>query len=96
METYFVYAVFDLSCEWQGSPPVYRIYVNDEMFAERQWRWEKHFYLEEILQMQVPPGKYTVTVEPVDPYVAQFTVSNNRINHGPAWWKKRHRIIVQP
>lgn len=94
--TYFVHAEFDLRCNWQGQPPVYRVFVDDEMFAERQWCWDQRHFLREILQMQVPAGKYTVSIVPVGNQTAEFIVSNNQIIHGPARWQKTHRIIVQP
>lgn len=85
MTTHFIRAVFDLDCDWEGLPPVYRIYVNDELFAEREWRWIDH-YLEEILQIQAPSGKYFVKVEPIGPQISKFKSSNHRIEHGPARW----------
>jgi hypothetical protein len=85
METVFVKALFDLDCEWEGLPPVYRIYVNDELFAERTWTWTDH-YLTEILQVEAPPGQYEVRVEPVKPCLATFRVGNHRIGYGPGQW----------
>jgi hypothetical protein len=85
VDTVFVKAVFDLDCDWEGLPPVYRIYVNDELFTERTWRWTEH-YLEEILQIQAAPGRYRVRVEPVGPNLARFLADNHRVEHGPGQW----------
>lgn len=85
MNAVFVRAVFDLDCDWEGLPPVYRIYVNDELFAEREWRWTD-CYLHEILQIQGVPGTYRVSVQPVGPQIANFRSTNHRIEHGPAHW----------
>ena len=93
METQYVQAVFDLDCQWQGLPPVYRVYVNDELFTEREWRWTEH-YLEEILQLQVSPGIYRVRLESVGPNIAEFQRKNPRITHGPARWLDADRIEV--
>jgi hypothetical protein len=41
-------------------------------------------YLEEMLQIQAPPGKYQVRFELVDPKHASLTVKNVRIKTGPA------------
>ena len=38
----------DVSVDWQGDPPNYRVYVGDEMFTERTWIWQEQ-YLEEML-----------------------------------------------
>jgi len=83
--TVFVKAVFDLDCDWEGLPPVYRIYVNDELFTERTWCWTDQ-YLEEILQIQAPPGQYQVRVEPVGPNLAHFRATNHRVEYGPGRW----------
>jgi hypothetical protein len=68
---------------------VYRIFVNDELFAERTWVWTDH-YLTEMLQISAPPGDYHVTVQAVGPQLAQFTVTNHRVEHGPAEWVKKN------
>ena len=87
--TVFVKALFDIDCDWEGLSPVYRIFVNDELFAERTWVWTDH-YLTEMLQISAPPGDYRVTVEAVGPQLAQFRVTNHRVEHGPAEWVKKN------
>lgn len=94
MATHFIRAVFDLDCDWQGLPPVYRIYVNDELFAEREWRWTD-CYLEEILQIQAVQGRYTVHLEPVGPQIASFRCTNHRVEHGPAVWQDQNTLDIQ-
>lgn len=93
MNAEFVRAVFDLDCDWEGLPPVYRIYVNDELFAEREWRWTD-CYLEEILQIQAAPGRYTVRLEPVGPQIARFHTTNHRVEHGPAVWQDSNILEI--
>ena len=85
METVFVKAAFEIDCDWEGLNPAYRIYVNDELFTERTWIWNE-YKLQEILQIQAPPGEYRVRLEPVEPTLARFTVTNYDIQHGPAAW----------
>lgn len=87
--TVFVKALFDIDCEWEGLAPVYRIYVNDELFAERTWIWADR-YLTEMLQISAPPGDYSVSVETVGPQLARFTINNHRVEHGPAEWVKKN------
>lgn len=93
METVFVKAVFDLECEWEGLPPSYRIYVNDEMFAERTWIWSDH-YLQEILQIQAPKGTYSVRLEPLQPALARFVTSNHAVEYGPGSWLDQSRLEI--
>ena len=93
MQPSFVRACFNLDCEWQGLDPVYRIYVNDELFAERTFRWPG-CYLEENLQISAPVGVYHVRVEPVGHQLAQFTMGGHRIDHGPARWRDANTLEI--
>ena len=34
MTKQFVRVLANVNCEWEGLNPVYRVYVNDELFAE--------------------------------------------------------------
>ena len=81
----FVKAWFDLDCKWEGLPPSYRVYVNDELFAERTWIWTD-CYLSEMLQISAPAGIYRVRVDPVGPSLAHFTTGNHRVEIGPGSW----------
>ena len=83
MQREFVIVECDVHCKWTGPHPRYRCYVNDELFTERTWIWDS-VYLEEMLQIQAPPGKYQVKFELVDPKHASLTVKNVRIKTGPA------------
>jgi hypothetical protein len=95
MEPVFVRAVFNLDCRWEGLDPVYRIYVNNEMFAERTYRWTD-CYLEEHLQISAPPGTYRIRVEPVGPQIAKFITGGHRIDHGPAHWVDINTLEIRP
>ena len=83
MTRYFVRVLADVDCEWEGLNPSYRVYVNDELFAERTWRWTDD-YLEEMLQIEANPGDYQLRWELVPPCLAQLRVENVRVDHGPA------------
>jgi hypothetical protein len=93
VETQFVRAVFDLDCSWEGLPPVYRVYVRDELFAEREWRWTD-CYLEETLQIQAETGVYAVRIEPLVPNLAHFRAHNHRIEHGLARWNDHQMLEI--
>ena len=83
MFTKSVRVLCDVGCGWDGTPPRYRAYVNDELFTERTWVWTDS-YLEELLQIQAPPGKYTIRYELVDPDSARLKVKNMRVDSGDA------------
>lgn len=82
MNKKFVRVLADIYCDWEGLDPAYRVYVNDELFAERTWRWPDA-YLEEMLQIEAQPGKYHLRWELVAPHLAELTVENVRVDFGP-------------
>ena len=59
MAKQFIRLLCDINCEWESFQPIYRTYVNNELFAERQWRWTDS-YLQELLQIEAEPGEYTI------------------------------------
>jgi hypothetical protein len=83
MARQFVRLLVDVHCEWKDSAPIYRAYVNDELFAERTWIWTD-MYLEECFQIEAEPGDYRIRYELVSPHLAELNVTNFRVDHGPA------------
>lgn len=94
MSKQFIKASFDLECKYEGLPPVYRIYVNDELFCERQWSWANPSSIRNTLQLMVEPGFYKVDVHTVGPCLAQLRIKNNNISLGRAHWAPENRIAV--
>lgn len=78
----FVRVLCNVDCKWEGFEPIYRVYVNEELFAERTWIWTDE-YLEEALQIEAEPGEYYIKYELVPPHSAQLSVSNMRVDYGP-------------
>jgi len=78
----FVRVLCDVECKWTGKPPVYRAYIDDELFAERTWIWHNE-YLEEMFQIEAVPGDYAIRYELVSSPDAFLKVSNIRVEHGP-------------
>ena len=37
----FVLLAFNLFCDWNKTPPIYRLYVNDKLLTERTYIWNK-------------------------------------------------------
>ena len=82
VDTVFVKLNVDLKCQWEGLEPDYRIYVNDEMFTERTYRWEDPFYLREILQVEAETDRvYWVRLEPVGPQLADFNFIDPQVEY---------------
>jgi len=82
MTKQFVRVLCDVDCEWESFKPIYRAYVNNELFAERTWRWTDA-RLEEMMQVEAEPGEYTIRFELVPPHLAQLQVTNIRVDYGP-------------
>lgn len=93
MERYFVRVLADVDCEWEGLNPVYRVYVNNELFAERTWRWTTE-YLEEMLQIEAEPGEYDLRWELVPPHLAKLKVTNVRVDFGPGLVEDNKRLRI--
>ncbi len=83
MTRHFVKVLFDVHCDWTGSAPDYRVYVNDELFTERTFNFT-NAYLEEMLQIEAPAGKYAIRCELVPPAIANLRMENLRVEYGPA------------
>jgi len=84
MKPEFVAVLTDVYCKWGTVSPRYRVYVNDELFAERTWIW-RDAYLEEMLQINAPPGQYKIRYELVEGFdqEAGLKIRNMRVEHGP-------------
>jgi len=78
----FVKASIELHCDNVSPPPTYRVYVDDELFAERTYIWEEQYPVE-MLQILAAPGRYCVRVESTN---ATITRRNPEILVGPAQW----------
>jgi hypothetical protein len=58
--------------------PVYRLYVNNELFAERSWIWSNE-YLEENIAIYAEPGDYLIRFEIIPPGSASLKCRNFRV-----------------
>lgn len=72
----------DLHCKWERTPPIYRLYVNDELFSERNYIWQAGEYIRENLVLNAPPGEYKIRIETSSDF--NFKLRNLRCTHGNA------------
>jgi hypothetical protein len=72
----------DVYCDWQDQPPVYRLFVGNELFVERTYIWQTQ-YLEESIPVCARPGKYKIRYELVEPSQAKLQIKNLRVDSGP-------------
>ena len=84
MSKQFIRVLCDVQCNWSGEIPRYRLYVNDELFAERNYVWINEQYLEELIQIDATTGEYPIRYELLAHDNAELIVSNMRIDYGNA------------
>lgn len=79
----------DVVAHWKGDPPVYRIWVSDQLLLERSFTWD-HCYLEEHVCVLCESRKggeprcYPLRHELLDHRHAKLEVTNYRIISGRA------------
>ena len=83
MQKESVIVVADVNCKWHEDSPIYRCYVNDELFTERTWSWTG-CYLEETIPIYAEPGQYRIRYELVNEDHARLKIKNFRVQKGSA------------
>lgn len=84
METRYVKVQCEVYCTGWTDPPVYRAFVNDELFCERTWIWQDQ-HLEEAFQIDAKPGKYKIRYELLPGTLAAIQQLNWQVVQGPAF-----------
>ena len=83
MELKFIQFTVDVGAKRQpGTELRYRVYINDELFTERNWIWT-NAYLEETHQISAPSGIYPIRYETVDKEAGRIRVNRFRVIEGP-------------
>jgi hypothetical protein len=72
----------DVYCDWKDKPPVYRLFVGNELFVERTYIWQEQ-YLEELIPVYAEPGEYHIRYELVPPSQGTLVIKNQRVSSGP-------------
>ena len=93
MLTKTVIATFDVHITYSGEAPVYRLYVGDELFAERTWRWDNSFLHERVI-LEAPYGLYPVRYELLPHPNAEISIQNAAVESGPGRFRKRLGLEV--
>jgi hypothetical protein len=79
----------DLLCKWredEDPPPVYRLYVDDDLLTERTYIWRNSDqYIREKIVVYLEPGLHKVKIEPLNPDVNtnKFRITNFVLNKEP-------------
>lgn len=75
----------DVYGHWSDNPPIYRIYVNEEMLTERTFVWPSYQnYIREHMYCDLDTGVHTLRLEHLDSSsrfeLEHFTVDNDPVN----------------
>lgn len=82
----------DVVCEAVGPAPIYRAWLDQELFAERAWRFESHQSLEEIWQIRARPGRYRLRYDLTGP--GRLTVTNWQVVRGSASVDQQGNLVI--
>jgi len=70
----------DVHAHWSDNPPIYRLYVNDEMFSERTFGWPSYqIYIKEHMCCELETGVHTLRLENLDSS-GRFELDDFRVN----------------
>jgi hypothetical protein len=75
----------DVYSHWSDNPPIYRIYVDNEMMVERTFGWPSYQnYITEHMYCDLVTGVHTLSLENLDPTsrfeLEYFTVDKTAVN----------------
>lgn len=74
----------DVWCKWTGTPPVYRVYVDNEMLTERDFIWEtSRHYIREHIEVTLDAGWHEVRIENCSGH-SEFITNNIVVNGKPS------------
>ena len=75
---------FDVHCFYEGEPPEYRIYVDDDLITERTFSWDSEsIYIEEHVIIEAPVGQHNFRVENITPERGTITIDNIKLDGLP-------------
>ena len=96
MTKQYVRVVCNVACKWEGLAPIYRLYINDELFTERTWIWaDSEIYLREEIQIDAEPGEYAIRYELVPPNLAELLVTLPVVDCGSAVITEDGRLRIE-
>ena len=74
----------DIYCDWAWAvtPPVYRLYVNDDLLTERTYIWNnREQFIKEHILVNLCPGLHTLTIETVNDPCFKFAKRNITVDN---------------
>ena len=94
-----VYSSFKLLCNWRGdTPPEYRLYIDNELVAERSYIWDNSvFAVEERIPLNIEPGPHHLYVRNLSPELGEFIVEDFKINDKERVYRLADsRFVINP
>lgn len=75
----------DVWCKYNGAPPTYRVYVDDELMTERTFVWNStNNYIREHIEVLVDRGVHELRIENCGGNHVEFITNNIMVNGKPA------------
>ena len=85
----------DIFCTWVNDNPMYRVYVDDHLLTERNYRWNnEHQYVREHIIVDIEPGTHSFYLETIG-YDAKFTVGNFTVNGRPTQLSNHQFVVLE-
>jgi len=70
----------DVYCHWSEKPPVYRVYVDNDLLTEREFIWPgSEIFLRENILVNLEPGTHCVKIEKISTH-GTITAKNVQVN----------------
>ena len=70
----------DVHAHWGDKPPVYRVYVDNDLLTERDFTWPgPEIFIQEQIIVNLTPGAHSVKIEHANRH-GTITVKNIQVN----------------
>jgi hypothetical protein len=93
-----VHVTFTLLCDWQDVPPVYRLYVDDELLTERTYSFKNtDLTIQESMPLKISTGPHYLHVVNVYPERGTFTVTDLKVGGKDRDYRQHDcRFVINP
>lgn len=71
----------DVWCDYKGSHPTYRVFVDDHLLTERTFIWNTSTqYIREHIEVNLSSGPHWLTIVNCSPEIATFRTANMQVD----------------
>ena len=98
MDKGVAFVTFEVWCKYSQEWPAYRIYVDNELLTERDYRWKnpKDVIVERIPLLTIP-GPHYLKLENLTPKFSEFEIKNFQVNKRNSVYRLHDcRFVLNP